>query len=92
MTEFFSSVSKTEKIRCRAEDLDNYLLYNPRTDQLHLVDKRGKQIFDLCDGRAIDDVVREGCAIFGVDSSPAVSQQILDFLCALKKRDLVVMR
>lgn len=91
MTEFFSSVAKAEKIRCRPEDAGNYLLYNPRTDQLHLVDERGKRIFDLCDGRAIDDVVREGSALIEGDASPAASQQVLDFLCALKKRDLVVM-
>lgn len=92
MTEFFSSITKAEKIRCRSEDAGNYLLYNPRTDQLHLVSECGKQIFDLCDGRAIDDVVRESCSILGGDLSPETSQQVLDFLCALKKRELVVMR
>lgn len=92
MNELFSSVAKAEKIRCRPEDAGNYLLYNPRTDQLHLVDEHGKRVFDLCDGRSIDDVVREGCALIGGDTSPSASQQVLDFLCALKKRDLVVMR
>ncbi|MBX3642058.1 MAG: hypothetical protein KF720_03195 [Rubrivivax sp.] len=91
MTDFFSSVSKAERIRCRPEDVGNYLLYNPRTDQLHLVDERGKRIFDLCDGRAIDDVVRDGCALFDGTGSPLTSQLVLDFLCALKKRELVVM-
>ncbi|WP_119681463.1 PqqD family peptide modification chaperone [Indioceanicola profundi] len=92
MTEFFSFVSKAEKIRCRPEEAGNHLLYNPRTDLLHIVDLRGKQIFDLCDGRAIDDVVREGCALFEGTASTVAAQQVLDFLCALKRRDLVVMR
>lgn len=82
--EFFSFVAKAEKTRCLPEEAGNYLFYNPRTDQLHLVDERGKQIFDLCDGRVIDDVVREGCALIGSDVSPAASQQVLDFLRALK--------
>ncbi|MBL9204267.1 MAG: PqqD family protein [Opitutaceae bacterium] len=92
MTESYSSVQKAEKVRCRPEDAGRFLLYNPRTDQLHLLDERGKRIFDLCDGRPIDDVVRESCALFEGDSSQANWQQVIDFLCSLKKRDLVVMR
>ena len=91
MNDFFSSVAKADKIRCRPEGAGNYLLYNPRTDQLHLLDEHGKRIFDLCDGRSIDDVVREGCVVLGGDAPPLASQQVLDFLCALSKRDLVVM-
>lgn len=89
MTTFYSSVAKAERIRCRPEDDDTFLLYNPRTDQLHLLDKSGKSIFDLCDGRSIDEVVREACALLGAPEVDA--QHVLDFLCALKQRDLVVM-
>lgn len=92
MTDYFSSVEKAEKIRCRPEDGGNFLLYNPRTDQLHLLGELGKRIFDLCDGRAIDDIVSEGSALIEDETGPQACQQVLNFLCALKKRDLVVMR
>ena len=79
MTQFFSSVAKAEKIRCRPEEAGNYLLYNPRTDQLYLLDERGKKVFDLCDGRAIDDVVRKGCSFFEKVAQQDVSQNVLNF-------------
>lgn len=91
MTDYYLSVQKAERIRCRAEDAGNYLLYNPRTDQLHILDERGKRIFDLCDGRPIDEVVREGCTLFDAAPRERSSQCVLDFLCALKTRDLIVM-
>jgi hypothetical protein len=91
MRDFFSTVAKAERIRCRDESEGNYLLYNPRTDQLHLLDARGKCIFDLCDGRAIDDVVNEGAQLSKDEASPLTPEAVLEFLCSLRRRDLVVM-
>lgn len=91
MIECFLSVTRADKIRCRPEDNGKYLLYNSQTDQLHLVDEIGKKVFDLCDGRAIDDVVREAAILMEKESLVLASQQVLNFLCELKKRHLVVM-
>ena len=91
MSDYFSRVDKAERIRCRAEDKGSFLLYNPRTDQLHLIAEPGKRIFDLCDGRSIDDVVREGCEILVAEGGAQKPGQVLSFLCVLKKRDLLVM-
>ena len=91
MSDYFSHIDKAERIRCREEDKGNFLLYNPRTDQLHMVGEPGKLIFDLCDGRSIDDVVREGCELLAGAGDPQEPGQVQSFLCALKKRDLVVM-
>lgn len=92
MSKLYSTVEKAERIRCRPEGEGKYLLYNPRTDQLHMLDEHGKQIFDLCDGREIDEVVRAGSEIERAGIVPATVADVLDFLCGLKKRDLVVMR
>lgn len=91
MTDYFSHVDKADRIRVRPEDEGNFLLYNPRTDELHLVGEQGKRIFDLCDGRSIDEVVREGCDMLAATGAPQEPAQVLSFLCALKKRDLLVM-
>jgi hypothetical protein len=91
MSSLLLTVTKADRVRCRPEDAGNHLLYNPRTDQLHIIDEQGKQIFDLCDGRSIDDVVRDSSRGSATGPSPT-SDQVLGFLCALKKRDLVVMR
>ena len=91
MTDFFSRIDKAERIRVRPEDEGSFLLYNPRTDQLHLVAEPGKRIFDLCDGRSIDEVVNEGCDVLAAGGDAQEPGQILSFLCELEKRDLVVM-
>ena len=55
------------------------------------VDELGKKVFDLCDGRTIDDVVKDACSL-AVEGQPLVSPpDIVSFLCSLKKRHLVVM-
>lgn len=88
---YFSTVAKADRIRVRPENENSFLLYNPRTDQLHLVSEQGKRIFDLCDGRSIDSVVGEACETSGEGEAPPAPDEVLGFLCALKKRDLVVM-
>lgn len=91
MSTYFSTVAKAERIRCRDEGEGNYLLYNPRTDQLHMLDERGKRIFDLCDGREIDNVVNEGAQLDRGGAPPLTPEAVLEFLCSLRRRDLVVL-
>lgn len=92
MCKLYATVEKAERIRCRPEGEGKYLLYNPHTDQLHMLDEHGKQILDLCDGREIDEVVRAGSEIGRPGMVSATAADVLDFLCGLKKRGLVVMR
>lgn len=88
--ELYSRISRAERIRVRDESENKFLLYNPRTDELHIVSELGKRLFDLCDGREIDEIVRFEFADHEAEISEITPDQILGFLCELKKRDLVV--
>lgn len=94
MSDYFSCAKKGSRVRCRQEDDDNFLLYNPETDQLHMVSREGKAIFDMCDGRSIDDIVLEGANLLQpageaqTDLEP-YRGEVLSYLCALRKRALV---
>jgi hypothetical protein len=84
----YTHVARTPKARVRPEAGDTYLIYHPETDELHLVSGAGKAIFELCDGRAIDDVVEEGAALIAGDRN-AAELEVLAFLQRLHKRSLV---
>lgn len=84
----YTHVTRESKARVRPEAGDTYLIYHPETDELHLVSGAGKAIFELCDGRSIDDVVEEGAAIIGGDHR-AAELEVLGFLQGLHKRSLV---
>lgn len=92
MSELYDFVERTPGIRVRPEGEGTFLLYHPGTDELHLVDGRSKTIFELCDGRTIDDVVDEGAALIctadGSDEKQAAAE-VLTFLCSLQQRSLV---
>ena len=92
MSHYFSSVEQAERIRCRPESEGKFLLYNPRTDQLHLIGPLAKKVFDLCDGSLIDDIIQRGQDLIGQEAEHLNQPQLLQFLCELHKRDLVVMR
>jgi hypothetical protein len=81
-------VTRKLKARVRPEAGDTYLIYHPETDELHLVSGAGKAIFELCDGRTIDDVVEEGSTLIGGDRNVA-ELEVLAFLQRLHKRSLV---
>ena len=94
MNKFFHYAKKGERVRCRQEDDDNFLLYHPETDELHMVGRDGKAIFDMCDGRSIDDLVVEGAKLLQRNSeTTVVSEQsrceVLSYLCALQKSALI---
>ena len=88
----FEHVHRVVGVRVRQEREGTYLLYQPSTDELHLVDSRGKAVFDLCDGRGIDEVVVEGSRILleGAETaSDAAEAEILSFLRKLQVRGLI---
>tara|TARA_R110002167_G_scaffold94784_1_gene252768 strand:- start:9301 stop:9594 length:294 start_codon:yes stop_codon:yes gene_type:complete len=94
MNKFFHYAKKGTRVRCRQEDDDNFLLYHPETDELHMVSRDGKAIFDMCDGRSIDDLVVEGAKLLQPNrETPEESEpfrgEVLSYLCALQKRALI---
>jgi hypothetical protein len=95
MDELHYHVSRKLDVRCRPEDDGRYLLYNPRTDELHLLGPVEKQVYDLCDGRSIDGVVEEATPLLeglGIREPEAVAREVLAFLRALSRRGLVEYR
>lgn len=86
-------VARCEGLRVRAENEGRFLLYNPRTDELHLIGPLEKAIFDLCDGRSIDDVLAAAGPLFeqhGQDSAPeTLTAEVLAFLQGLYRRSLI---
>jgi hypothetical protein len=94
MNQYYHFANKGNRIRCRQEDDDNYLLYNADTDELHMISSVGKAIFDMCDGRSINDLVVEGAHLLqgAAEESSNLEpyrSEVLDFLCKLRKRKLI---
>ncbi len=92
MSEHFTTVRNTEGVRCRTEEKGNFLLYHPKTDQLHIVTSSGKAIFDQCDGKEIDEVVHLGGKLLLQESDleeEVLRSSVLSFLQELNKRNLV---
>ena len=94
MSDYLHNATKVARVRIREEDDDNFLLYHPVTDELHMVSRAGKDIFEMCDGRSIDDLVIDGAALLQADPASSENAEplradVLSFLCALQKRQLV---
>lgn len=90
MTEIFTKATQAEGVRWREEDGSNYLLYHPLTDQLHMISSVGKAIFDLCDGRSIDDIIHDGGRLLGSEDGDGGSgSQVLRYLIKLRERTLI---
>jgi hypothetical protein len=90
----FTCVQRVATVRVRQEREDGYLLYQPATDELHLVDARGKAVFDLCDGRSIDAVIADGARLLCADdeteeAQARAEQDVFAFLHQLQARSLV---
>lgn len=95
MEAFRDRVQQAAGIRCRPEAGGRHLLYNPRTDELHVLGPVEKSVYDLCDGRTLDDLVEAARPLLiplGVEGPEAPGQEILGFLAALSKRGLVEYR
>jgi hypothetical protein len=84
----YTRVERVANVRTRPEADHTHLIYHPGTDELHLVSDAGKAIFDLCDGRSIDDVVSEGALLLGGEAGRA-EREVLSFLQMLHKRAVV---
>lgn len=85
-------VTKRPRLRCRPEAEGRYLLYNPATDELHLIGDVEKSILDFCDGRTIDELVAAASPLLrgrGIEAPQAAGEEILRFLAALEKRGIV---
>lgn len=85
-------VERETRVRIRQESACSYLLYHPGTDELYLLDANGKAIFDLCDGRSIDDVVSEASLLLESDPSrdaATAELEVLGLLRSLHERALV---
>ncbi len=93
MDEWRFHVTRPAGIRLRQEDEGRYLLYHPGTDELHVIGPVEKEIYDLCDGRSIDDVVVAAIALLprpAGRADEAVAREVLAFLSALHQRTLIV--
>ncbi|SFU16724.1 Coenzyme PQQ synthesis protein D (PqqD) [Pseudovibrio denitrificans] len=92
MSQHFTTVRHAEGVRCRTEEGGNFLLYHPKTDQLHIVSNNGKAIFDQCDGKEIDDVVHLGGKLLAQETDQeeeTLRSSVLVFLQELNKRNLI---
>ncbi|MGO3928291.1 PqqD family protein [Rhodopseudomonas pseudopalustris] len=68
---------------------DNYLFYNSRTDELHLIPATGHAAYTLCDGlRTIDDITSELSDVIIVEPD-VLQQRVTEFLAALETRGLL---
>ena len=68
---------------------DNYLFYNSRTDELHLIPPTGHTIYELCDGLNTVDDIRNHVSK-ALDAEPSiVRERLRNFLDALEARGLV---
>ena len=94
MSGYLHNATKGGRVRIRQEDDENFLLYNAKTDELHIVNRIGKAIFEMCDGRSIDELVIEGAKLLQGEDGAAVDPEpyranVLNYLCALRKRELI---
>ena len=66
-----------------------YLLYNSRTDELHLVPPAGNAVYALCDGlRSVHDI--SAALSDAIDAEPAlIKERVAQFLGSLETRGLV---
>jgi hypothetical protein len=69
--------------------VDQYLVYNVTTDELHLLGACGWRVLQLCDGsRTVADLVQEIATALGV-ATPEVAERVGGFLAALLERGLI---
>lgn len=68
---------------------DEYLIYNPHTDELHLLPPTGFFVYQLCDGlHTVEEIAGELAE--GLDASAtAVRQPLMRFLGELVERGIL---
>lgn len=66
-----------------------FLFYNSRTDELHLVPSDGYDVFCRCDGtRTVEEIIRELSPLFDASQSD-VDSGVHQFLGALESRGIL---
>jgi hypothetical protein len=89
---FCTRVEKLPGLRNRQEDEGRMLVYNPRSDNLHILGPIEAKIFALCDGRSISKLVeaaRTEVTNEGIIRSDAAATEVLGLLNQFKDRELV---
>ncbi len=68
---------------------DSYLVYNSKTDELHLIPPLGFYIYQLCDGLRTVSEIRQLLGI-GIDTNPtSVKNTLDDFIDQLVQRGIL---
>lgn len=71
------------------EQEERYLVYNPRTDELHLVPPTGFYVFSLCDGlNTVNEIQARLEKVLAEDSAP-LRQRLHAFLAGLIARGIL---
>ena len=68
---------------------DEFLFYNSRTDELHLIPPTGEFVYGLCDGvKTVAEIIRAIAASVNAEEL-RVTERVTGFLQALENRGLV---
>jgi hypothetical protein len=95
MSDFQTRVERAADLRERPEDGGRILVYNPRSDNLHILGPIEAKIFALCDGRSISELiaVAKPDVIGGSDiHTDNVAAEVINLLNEFKERELVHFR
>lgn len=93
ITDVVTHVRHAPNLRCRDEGEGKYLIYCPKTDEMHIIGEIEKQIFDLCADSSIDSIAEKARSLLDADYSDKESQayqEILAFVLALIKREILI--
>ena len=66
-----------------------YLVYNPRTDELHLVPPTGFYVFSICDGLNTVDEIQSSLAKALAEDPALLRQRLHAFLAGLIERGIL---
>ena len=68
---------------------ERHLIYNPRTDELHLLHPEAYVVYLLCDGlNTIDDII-DKVARLGAETREATTEAVIDLISALIKKGVI---
>lgn len=86
-------VRHAPNLRCRDEGEGKYLIYSSETDEMHIIGKLEKMIFDLCDDASLDKILNEGSTLIENSSLPDTSEPentIISLLKAFYDRKILI--
>lgn len=88
LTNIITHVRHAPNLRSRHEGEGKYLIYCPKTDEMHIIGETEKQIFDLCADNSINAVVEEASALLNTGES--AQGEIMAFIQALFSREILI--